>query len=222
MKTVLVVAVHPDDETLGCGGTLLKHKAAGDAVHWLVMTRATAEAGFAEEDIQRREEVVTAVARAYAFDSVVRMPFSTTCLDRYPRSELVTRISEAVHALRPDTMYIPFHADVHSDHRVTFDAVIGCTKTFRYPFVRSVLMMETLSETEFAPALAHSALIPNVFVDISEQLERKLEIMSLYSSELGRHPFPRSLERLRAQALMRGATASVSAAEAFVLLKEIR
>jgi LmbE family N-acetylglucosaminyl deacetylase len=95
---------------------------------------------------------------------------------------------------------------------------MACTKSFRYPFVKKVMTYECISETEFGAAVPERTFVPNYFVDISKQLRAKQEIMKIYSSEIGKHPFPRSLRNIEALATFRGATAGVEYAEAFQLL----
>ena len=112
-------------------------------------------------------------------------------------------------------------SDAHSDHRVVFDAVMSCTKSFRYPYVKKVLMYECLSETEFAPILPERVFQPNYFVDISDFIGNKIEIMKIFESELGEHPFPRSIKNIESLAIYRGATVGVNFAEAFQLIKYI-
>ena len=122
--------------------------------------------------------------------------------------------------IKPSIIYTMFSNDVHSDHRVAFDAVYSCTKSFRYPFIKSIYMMETLSETEFALATPAQAFIPNVFVDITDYIERKLEIMQFYQTEVMDEPYPRSLSSIKALSRIRGSRAGVEYAEAFQLLYE--
>jgi hypothetical protein len=98
---------------------------------------------------------------------------------------------------------------------------MACTKSFRYPFLKKVLLYECISETEFAPAIPERVFQPNYFVDISTFLNKKLEIMTRFESEVGEHPFPRSLRNIEALATYRGATAGVEYAEAFQLVKMI-
>ena len=102
---------------------------------------------------------------------------------------------------------------------MVFDAAVACTKWFRYPFVRRVLAYETPSETGFGLD-SRSTFHPDFFVEISDFLERKLEVMAVYGSELGVFPFPRSVEAVRALATWRGASSGFAAAEAFQLLLE--
>lgn len=222
MKKVLVFAIHPDDETLGCGGTLLKHKDAGDEIHWLLATESTTENGFNEAFVSKREKEIQQVYNLYGFSSLIRLGYPTIKVDKYDTSIIVNKISEAFFKIKPDIIYLPFKSDVHSDHRIFFNAAFSCTKSFRYPFIKRVYMMETLSETEFAPTTKEDSFIPNVFIDISNYLDKKIDIMKVFESEIGVHPFPRSERNIKALATYRGAISNCNYAESFMLLKEIR
>jgi N-acetylglucosamine malate deacetylase 1 len=219
-QEILVVAVHPDDETLGCGGALLRHVADGDHIHWLVVTDMVPEM-FPRERIAAREKEIDAVAAAYAFTSVHRLKLPTTRLDTIADSAVVDAFARVFHEVRPTTVYLPFLNDVHSDHRKAFHAGLSCVKSFRHPHVKRVLMMEVLSETEFAPSLPGMSFVPNVFCDISRYIDRKIEILGLYGAEMGIAPFPRSAETVMALAAYRGAVAGCMHAEAFMLLKDV-
>lgn len=220
MKNILVVAVHPDDETLGCGGTVLKHKDNGDQIHWLILTKANPKITSIPNiaDIQRG--YVVNAAERYNFNSWNQMDFLTTELDRYPLGEIVAGISKAIHTIQPQYIYMNHFADVHSDHRIAFDALYSCTKNFRYPFVEKVLLYETLSETEFAPATGNSVFVPNIFNDITKYMDKKLEIMKLYTTEQMEEPYPRAISTIMALARYRGSRIGSKYAEAFMLLFE--
>ena len=127
-----------------------------------------------------------------------------------------------INEVKPNIIYLPFKGDVHSDHRKIFEASFSCTKTFRYPFIKKIYMIETLSETEFAPSSVTDNFIPNVFVDISDFMDKKLEIMRVFESEIAQHPFPRSERNIKALATFIGATCGCEYAESFVLIKEIK
>ena len=135
--------------------------------------------------------------------------------------KMVPDISSIFSEVKPEIIYTLNRSDAHSDHRVIFDAVMACTKSFRYPFIKQILMYECISETEFAPALAEKAFLPNYFIDITDYLDKKNEIMKVFESEIAEHPFPRSLENIKALAHFRGASVGVKYAEAFQLLKYI-
>lgn len=222
MNKVLIVAVHPDDETLGCGGTLLKHKANGDEIHWMIATEVKESKGFTKEVVERRDREISQVSKMYDFNSTHKLGLPTMKVDEYSMSELIGSISKIISDIKPSIIYLPFKGDVHSDHRKIFEAAYACTKSFRYPFVKKIYMVETLSETEFAPSTKEDSFIPNVFVDMTEYMDKKLEIMKVFDSEISAHPFPRSIRNLKALATLRGATSGCEYAESFVLLKEIK
>lgn len=142
-------------------------------------------------------------------------------VDEYSMSDLIGKISKVINDIKPNIIYLPFKGDVHSDHRKIFEASYSCTKSFRYPFIKKIYMIETLSETEFAPSTKEDSFIPNVFVDVSKFIDKKLDIMRIFKSEMAEHPFPRSERNIRALGTLRGATCGVEYAESFVLLKEI-
>lgn len=224
MNKVLVVAVHGDDETLGCGGTLLKHKAQGDEIHWLLITGPTENHpfNFSKEAIEKRNETIDKVGKMYDFDSINYLGIPTIFVHAVDFGEIVKKVSDAIKVIQPNIIYMMSNNDVHSDHRVSFDAVYSCTKSFRYPFIEKIYMMETLSETEFAPSTSAKTFIPNVYVDITDYIDRKLEIMSQYDTEVMEDPYPRSLSSIKALARVRGSRAGVQYAEAFQLLFERR
>jgi len=220
MSKILVVAPHPDDETLGCGGTLLRHQNEGDEIHWLIMSMVTEELGFDHERIESRKKEIKVVADKYQFSSVHQAEFMTATLDMIAKNSLITEVSATILRVLPDTVYVPYRNDVHSDHQVVFDAVAACTKSFRYPSVKRVRVYETLSETEFGLRPDDVGFKPNLWIDISNYLDQKIEIMQLYKGEIAEHPFPRSEKNIRALATLRGATVGVDAAESFISLKE--
>ena len=217
-ERVLVAAVHPDDETLACGATLLKHAASGDRIFWLILTSMKPEQGFDPARIEGRAKEIERVHQEYGFAERFELDLPTTALDTVPLGEIVARVSAVLDKVRPTVLYLPFGGDVHSDHRVGFEALWAAAKSFRRPELKRVLAGETVSETEFAPALEGRGFCPNHFVDVGGYLERKLEIMRLYQGELGAHPFPRSEQNLKSLASFRGARAGAELAEAFMLI----
>jgi len=221
MNKILVIAPHPDDETLGCGGTLLKHKSKGDQIFWLIVTAATEDIGYNAEKIMQISQEITRVSEAYKFSLVYECGFTTTRLDTVPLTDIIEKFSGIFQQIEPDIVYLPYRGDVHTDHRIVFDAASSFLKWFRYPSVIRALVYETLSETDFALNPEYNAFRPNVFIDISSFLDKKTKIMKMYSGESGYFPFPRSEEAIRAQAALRGVASGFKAAEAFMLLKEI-
>ncbi len=218
---VVVISSHPDDEILGCGGTLLKHKANGDEIFWIIITGVSEKYGFLKERVESRTLEINKISEGMDFSSVHQFGYPPMGLDSSIGNKMIPQLSAVFHEIQPEVIYVVNRSDAHSDHRITFDAVVACTKSFRYPFIKKVLMYECISETEFAPALFEKVFLPNYYVDVSVYMKKKLELMQVYASELGEHPFPRSIRNIEALAVFRGASVGVEYAEAFQLIKFI-
>jgi len=219
---VLAISGHPDDETLGCGGTLLRHRADGDEVYWVIATQAT-EPRWQAETVRQKATEVEQVAQAYAMSDVHRLGFPAAMLDVMPHAEVVEALCGVVAKVRPDVVYVVHGGDIHTDHRIVFDASIAALKShyMKRLGVTRVASYETLSSTDAAPPLADRTFAPSIYRDVTEYLEQKLAIMAMYESELQPFPMPRALESVRALARCRGATVGVAYAEAFMLIREL-
>lgn len=215
---VLVVAAHPDDEVLGLGGTMLKHIKNNDEVYWLIVTNISEEQGFKKEIVEGRQKEIEIISNKIGFKETFKLDYPTMQLSSESLIKLIPEVSKIISEIQPETIYTMNRSDAHSDHRIIFDAIASCTKSFRYPSVKKFLMYETLSETEFAPSLPEKAFIPNYYVDISPFINEKIELMKIYASEIGAHPFPRSAKNIEALGTYRGAFAGVDYAEAFQLI----
>ncbi|AQS38858.1 putative LmbE-like protein [Shewanella psychrophila] len=221
MKRVLVVAPHADDETLGCGGTILKLIDNGYEVHWLLITGLTDEAGFTQEQRTKRNQEIKIVTEAYSFSGVHQLNFPAARLDTRPIGDIISSISNVMHRVKPEQVFTVYRNDAHSDHEIVFDAVMSTTKSFRYPFVKRVLAYETISETDFGLKPEDGGFKPNVYVDISNYLDKKLEILETFESEVQEFPFPRSRKAVESLAYVRGSQSNSQASEAFILIKEL-
>ena len=220
---VLAVSAHPDDETLGCGGTLLKHRAAGDEVHWLIVSSRTEPRWSAAEVAQRRRQI-RCVAEAYGLAGVAELGHLDAELDLVPMAALIESVDAALREVRPDTVYVVHGGDVHSDHALVHTATMSALKAFRMASlgVRRVLAYETLSSTDAAVQDRAHAFLPTVYNDITGFLERKCDVLGHYSSELQGERQPRTTSAVGALARVRGAAVGVEHAEAFVLLRELQ
>lgn len=221
MSDILIIAPHADDETLGCGGTILRHKSEGETASWLLMTSMLEKDGFSAAEIEIREDEINHVAEAYGFDATIKLDYSPGKVDALPTKEIVESISRTIQEIQPKILYFPFHNDIHSDHRIISEAVLSCTKSFRYDYVKKFRAYEVLSETEFASDLYSDSFNPNLWINISDFLDEKIEIMKIYKSEIKEPPFPRSEENIRALATYRGSTVGSISAESFIQVKEI-
>lgn len=218
MKNILVIAPHPDDETLGCGGTLLKHKFEGDRVFCIFVTNVINSCEYSKEFIEKRQEQIKFVSKEYKFDKYFCLNYPAAKLTQNDVSLLIKDFSCIFNEITPEIIYLPFYGDIHSDHRIIFEAASACTKTFRYNFIKQILCYETISETNYSLI---DKFIPNYFNDISDFMNDKLKIIKFYESEVQNNPLPRSIEKIKAQASYNGANICCDYAEAFLILKYI-
>ena len=222
MKRVTVVSVHPDDETLGCGGTILRHLADGDEVTWIVVTTGW-EPKYSRATIAAKAAEVDRVAGAYGMAQVHRLGLRATTLRELPVEAVVDAVGPAIEAARPDWIYTVHAGDVHTDHQVVFESLSIVCKPFRAaPRIERLMSFETLSSTDAAPAAQARAFLPQVHVDITPFIDQKLAIMAMFATEQQTYPLPRAAESIRALARYRGATIAREYAEAFMLIREVR
>ncbi len=214
---VMVISPHPDDETLGAGGTLLKMKAEGHQIYWLNITNMKPEYGYKPERIAERNAEIKKVQELYGVDGFYNLELEPAGVDKIDLGKFIPMLKEVLEEVKPEVLLLPYQHDVHSDHRVIFEAAYSCTKSFRAPYLKTVLAMEILSETD--QAMQENGFVPNVFVDVTEYIDKKIEIMNTYESEITAPPFPRNAEAIKGLAAYRGATAYYNYAEAFYLIK---
>ncbi|WP_458207726.1 PIG-L deacetylase family protein [Haladaptatus sp. NG-SE-30] len=218
-RTVLAVAAHPDDEVLGAGGTLSKHAEAGDEVHVLIVTEGATQQYDDLELIEQKRREAEACARRLGVSDVRFGDFPDMRLDDAPHVEINAVLEDSVEELRPDIVYTHSDHEVNEDHRALYDSTLVATRPGSG--VERVLAYEVPSSTDWIGG-DQMQFTPNVYVDIADQLETKVQAFAEYDSETREFPHPRSAESLRARAKTRGAAAGVHAAEAFSLVREVR
>lgn len=215
---VLCLAAHPDDETLGAGGTLLRHRESGAETLLAVATVAHQPRWSAEQIRAKRDECLAA-ARILRFSDVRFFELPTMHLAALPAIELCDPVQRVVDDWRPDVVYAPPFDDVNSDHSALFAAALVATRPIGPGRPRTLYSYEIPSTTRFAVASRWQA---NTYVDIGPCLERKLAAMSEYRTELRQPPHPRSLEGIRVFARERGLSVGLGHAEAHMLIRELR
>ena len=218
---VLTVSAHPDDETLGAGGTLLKHRANGDDLFWIITTAAYEDA-WPKEHIAESAKQVEDVNKAYGFQDMFKLDLPSTKLDTLPKRDMVEKLMKIIDVVRPDRVYTVGDTDVHTDHYCTFEAMMLALKPFREAFdVKSIYAYEVASSTEAAFGFRPHTFVPNVYSEITEYLEQKLDLMDMFQNQLQGEFLPRSRNSLRALARYRGSAIGVEYAEAFRLIREV-
>jgi LmbE family N-acetylglucosaminyl deacetylase len=223
-RRVAVIAAHPDDEVLGCGGTIRRHVLAGDEV-WLVILadgETSRQAAGMDQAVGARAAAAQAASNILGVQHLAMHRFADNRLDGAPLLDIVKVIEQHVCEILPDTIYTHHGGDLNIDHRRVHDATLAaCRPQLNHPVTR-LLAFETPSSTEWQAPVATLSFCPNWFVDISSTLENKVEALRAYAREMRPWPHPRSYEGVQHLARWRGATIGCDAAEAFMLVRELR
>jgi len=225
-KIIGIVAAHPDDEVLGCGGTISRLANEGHQVHILLLadgesSRGTSERSIKSKQLSERKSAAKRACKILNCTSVDLLSLPDNRLDRFERLDIIKKIEEFIEHYRPNMVFTHHIGDVNIDHRIVHDAVIAACRSRPGHPVRELLFFEVLSSTEWRPPSSGCVFHPNVFVDISSTISRKLDALRAYESELRDFPHPRSIEAVEALARWRGATVGVNAAEAFILGRKV-
>ena len=227
MDRVLVVAAHPDDEVLGCGGTIARHADAGDQVQVLIVAEGATSRLQQRDRLQAGEELSALAQAAQTAGSILGaagvelLDLPDNRLDSLDRLDLIKHIEQHIDRHQPQVVYVHHAGDVNVDHRRLHEAVAtACRPTPGHP-VRRLLSFEVASSSEWQPPGSAPAFQPNWFVEISDQWQRKREALVAYASEMRPWPHARSLEALEHLARWRGAQVGVEVAEAFCLLRQL-
>lgn len=220
IRRALIVAPHPDDEVLGCGGTIARLAASGAAVDIVIATK-----GRAPDFDEARVAMVAAEARfAHSLLGVREthwLDFPAAGLDGSPHAAMNRALGELVDRVRPELLFIPFVGDIHLDHQLVFLSSLVAARPRGEGTPGCILAYETLSETNWNAPYLTPGFAPNVFIGIEDFLEAKLQAFRTFKSQVQAFPHERSPEAIEALARLRGATVCRHAAEAFVLIREV-
>jgi LmbE family N-acetylglucosaminyl deacetylase len=217
---MLVIAPHPDDEVLGCGGTMARAAAEGSDVHVAVVTRGQAPT-FTEAMTAKVRSEAKAAHCHLGVRQTHWLDLPAAQLAETPHSALNAALHALVRELRPDTLLVPFVGDIHMDHQLVALSALVAARPHQAEYPRRILAYETVSETNWNAPYVTPSFLPNVFIGIEATLQRKLEAASLFASQLRDFPHERSIDTLRALAMVRGSAVHLPAAEAFVLLRDV-
>ena len=176
--------------------------------------------GYSKNQIIKRDNEISIIAKKLGA-KIINFNFPTAELNSSDLPKITKKLSKIFTKHKPHRIYTVNRSDSHSDHRITFQATMASSKIFRHPYIKEILMYECISETEFAPALSQDTFTPNLFIDISKEMNKKVELVRVYESEIRKHPFPRSVKNVKALATFRGATSGVKYAESFQIIKII-
>lgn len=216
MNKILVVAPHPDDEVLGCGGTIAKYTEQGDEVFLCIVTEPY-QPEWSEAYIQNKEKEIKKSNEILGIKKTYFLGLPTVKLDTLPQKDLNNKIHALIRETQPDIVLAPFGGDLNMDHRLVFEACLVAARPALNTTIKQFLAYETLSETEWGV----KSFVPQAYVDITQTIDTKIQAMEAYESELKKSPHPRSVEVIKAQALKRGSEVLINYAEAFMVIRKI-
>jgi N-acetylglucosamine malate deacetylase 1 len=220
---ILVIAAHPDDEVLGCGGAIRRHADSGDTVNILfVCDGVGARKNVVNaKELQTRRDAALRAAKILGAATPQFLDFPDNRLDTTPLLNVVQAIEAVIEKVKPHTIYSHHAGDLNIDHALVSQAVLTACRPVEGTQIRRILNFEIPSSTEWASPRPETAFIPNFFIDIGPQLDQKLEALGAYSEEMRSFPHPRSEKAIRSLAYWRGANAGLAAAEAFSVTRII-
>ena len=224
MSKVLVVAAHPDDEVLGCGGAIAK-LAEGYDIYTLILGEGITSREISDEE--KKEELKELKKQSDEANKILGVKkvffekFPDNKFDTVPLLDIIKRIEGYISKIKPGIIYTHHYGDLNVDHRITFNAVLTACRPQKNSIVKRIYTFEVLSSTEWNNQTRGNIFIPNTYIGISRTIDKKLEAMKCYESEIRNYPHPRSLEGIKILAQKRGLEVGLKFAEAFCLIREI-
>ena len=224
-KKILVISSHPDDEILGCGGTIARLVKEGCDVYTLILGEGITsrdkkrERAKREKEIRGLKEQIHKANKMIGFKEDFIYDFPDNRFDTVPLLDIVKVIENIKDKVKPDIIFTHYEKDLNIDHQITYRAVITATRPLPNETIKEIYSFEVLSSTEWGYPLSFS---PDVFFDISETMDLKIKAMAEYKTELKEFPHPRSLESIRQNARLWGIKIGLKYAEAFKLVRQVK
>jgi LmbE family N-acetylglucosaminyl deacetylase len=221
MKNVLVVAAHPDDEVLGCGGTIARHVNNGDKVYIVFMTNGVgSRISTKEGDRIEREGFANRASKILGAEPPIFLNFPDNRMDSVELLDVVKSLEAVIKEICPEIIYTHYIDDLNIDHQITHRAMITACRPQPGFSVKKICIFEVLSSSDWSLGNSNS-FSPNYYVNIESTINLKIKALKVYKSEIRDFPHSRSIESVKSQVTLRGSSVGLSAAEAFIVIREI-
>jgi len=217
MNKVLVICAHPDDETLGLGGTIRKHIEKKDSVFILCFTHGQFDRDDSDKGIEWRENQAKSAFKILGIKNSKFLKYPDQNLESIPLTKLSKDIEAVINKIRPNIVYTHFWDDMNQDHKRVFEASLIATRQVPKSSVKELICYETPSSTDWGKRTFQ----PNYFIDISKNIENKLKALKKYKDETNEYPHPRSIQAVKYRSGYWGSTLGIKFAEAFIILRKI-
>jgi len=221
MNKILVIGAHSDDEALGCAGTIAKHVSQGDEVHFLFMTDGVGSRLIRANEAKERLTTAQKAADILGVKSFKNLNFPDNKMDSISLLDVVKQIEIQIENIQPDVIYTHHIGDLNIDHQITHKAVMTACRPQPGYCVKEIYVFEVLSSTEWQTP-GYLPFLPNVYVDISDQIEIKHKVLEIYSDEMHQSPHSRNIENVIRLNALRGSAVGVSSAEAFMSVRVLK
>ena len=221
-KNILVIVAHPDDEAIGCGGTLLKHQAQGDAITIIYMTNGVSSRTASSNDDCEQRKTMANTAGKYLNATQHFFYFFDNKMDTIALLDITQAIESTTQKIAPDIIYTHHNGDLNIDHRIVHQAVMTAFRPTPHLKTPSIYTFEVNSSTEWNTPVSAFAFVPTFFVDITAHMTNKRDLLTIYQTEMHSSPHTRSIDAIEALAKVRGNTVGVDFAEAFILIREVK
>ena len=221
-KKILVVAAHPDDEVLGCGGTIARYVREGYDAYVVFMTDGVSsrKETSIQNEIKNREKSAILASQILGIELVEILDFPDNGMDTVPILDIVQNLEAVIDKVKPSIVFTHYWGDLNIDHRVTCQSVLTACRPYPAQVVKEIYSFEIPSSTEWSSPSVENNFNPNNFVDISKTIELKMSALQAYDQEMRNFPHSRSLKAINSLAKVRGAAVGIVAAECFVVIRQ--
>jgi len=219
---ILIVAAHPDDEILGCGGTVAKLVQNGYEAYTLILGEGkTSREGATEQELEQLNTELRKANEIIGIEEVFVRNFPDNAFDSVALLTIVKEIEAIISQIKPNIIFTHHIGDLNIDHQITHHAVLTATRPMTDQSVKEIYAFEVPSSTEWNFFTKETAFVPNVFVDITETIDLKVKAMAEYKSELREYPHPRSLQHISELAKVNGTKVGLGYSENFILIRKV-